>query len=277
MAVIALGGLTGGGARELGPVLAEKIGGDYVDRLILASAARHLGATVEVLHLREQRLPTVRERFGAFLERIMGGGAIAGVTSTPSGVGLPSQHLEDLHSSVVGRPGMPGSNLDPSYFSPGGALSPLTQEFEDLPQATITKSHRLEDEAYIRSMRHVIRALTSYGNVVIVGRGSVVILRDNPKVLRVGCVASYEDRIARVMQREDCNRKQAEKTLKQRDEARAKYFKVFFDLDNPDEPMLYHLVINTSDVDMEYAADMVFRASEALQDGRLIRRPSVSV
>ena len=43
MAVVTLGGLTGGGGRLLGPKLAERLNADYVDRLILTNAARHAG------------------------------------------------------------------------------------------------------------------------------------------------------------------------------------------------------------------------------------------
>ena len=49
MAVIALGGQTGGGARLLGPIVAQKLGADYVDRSILQKAASELGATVGAL------------------------------------------------------------------------------------------------------------------------------------------------------------------------------------------------------------------------------------
>ena len=58
MTVVALGGLTGAGARTMGPILAERMGADYVDRLILTNVARHVGATVEALHQREERPPT---------------------------------------------------------------------------------------------------------------------------------------------------------------------------------------------------------------------------
>lgn len=43
MTVVALGGQTGGGARLLGPAIAQALGANYVDRLILQAAAQHLG------------------------------------------------------------------------------------------------------------------------------------------------------------------------------------------------------------------------------------------
>ncbi len=52
MAVVTMGGLTGGGGRLLGALVAQRLGADYVDRLILTDTARHVGATVEALHQR---------------------------------------------------------------------------------------------------------------------------------------------------------------------------------------------------------------------------------
>ncbi len=71
MPVITMGGLEWGGARSLGPLVAERLGADYVDKLILTDIARHLGATVEALHEREARAPTRGDRFLRRLARIM--------------------------------------------------------------------------------------------------------------------------------------------------------------------------------------------------------------
>ena len=107
------------------------------------------------------------------------------------------------------------------------------------------------------------------GNTVIVGRGSHVILRDLPNVLRVGVVAEYDDRVTTIMERERISREDAERTMAARDEARLYYFRRFLGLDNPDAPELFHLVINISDVGLEYAAEMVSAASMAHAAGRL--------
>ena len=241
MAVVTLGGLTGGGGRLLGPKVAERLGADYVDRLILADAARQMGATVEALHQREERPVSRGERFSGMLQRILERSAVAGVGTDP-------------------------------YFGPG-ALATLTQEFEEIPQQTITRGHELEDEKYIEAMRGVMHQLAESGNVVIVGRGGSIILRSMPNVLRVGTVARLEDRIAGIMDRDRIDRAQAEQTLTDRDLARAYYFKRYFDIDNPDDPGLYHMVINTSDIDMDYAVDLVADACAALEKGTLERKP----
>ncbi|MDA1347865.1 MAG: cytidylate kinase family protein [Chloroflexi bacterium] len=50
MSVVAVGGLFASGGRLVGDAVAKRLGADYVDRLILAKAARELGATVQALH-----------------------------------------------------------------------------------------------------------------------------------------------------------------------------------------------------------------------------------
>ena len=239
MAVVTIGGLGGGGGRLLGPVVAQRLGADYVDRLILTGAARHIGATVEALHQREERPPTRGERFSGMLQRVLERAALTG---------------------TVGEP----------YFGPG-AMALLTEEFEDMPQPTITRGHDVENDKYIAAMQGVTTDLANAGNVVIVGRGGSIILRDHPGVLRVGTVARLEDRIARIMEAERLDRQQAESTLTARDQARAYYYKRYFGADDPDDPDLYHLVLNTSDLNLEYATEVVVQASEALEAGKLSR------
>ena len=91
-------------------------------------------------------------------------------------------------------------------------------------------------------------------------------------MLRVGAVAKLEDRIATIMSRERLSHEEAEKTIFARDKARAYYFNRFFGIDEPDSPELYHLLINTSAVDLEYAADLVVQAAKALEEGSLPRK-----
>ena len=240
MTVVAIGGLTGGGGRLLGPMVAEKLDADYVDRLILTRAARLVGATVEALHEREERAPTRADRFSGFLHRILERSAATGVSGDP-------------------------------YFGPG-SMAFLTEEFEEIPPQPATRRHEVEDKAYIEAIHNVIDEMASSGNVVLVGRAAALILRDEPNVLRVGAVADLDDRITRIMERDRIDRKQAEKVVADRDEAREHYFRRFFGIDDPDDPHLYHIVINTSAMNLEYASEVVADAARALGERRLEAR-----
>lgn len=243
MTVITFGGLAGAGARSIGPLVARRLEADYVDRLILTDVARHVGATVEALHQREERPPTTGERFSRLLQRILERSAVTGAGGDP-------------------------------YFGPGVAAF-LTEEYEDLPQPTITRGHELEDEKYIEGVRKVMREMAGSGNVVLVGRGGHVILRDLPDVLRVGVMAPMEARINTIVHREQLDLQRATETVEARDKARAYYFKRFFDIDEPDAPELYHFVINTSEISPEYAVDMIIHACDAMREGTLPKKVSV--
>ncbi len=233
MTVVALGGQTGGGARLLGPAIAQALGANYVDRLILQAAAQHLGATVAALHQKEERLPTKGQRFVRFLQTAMERSAVT--------------------DEVVGGLGVPAF---------------LTEEYES---PVITKGLDLEDAKYIEGLQVVIKDLADRDNVVIVGRGSSIILRGEPSVLRVGLVANWWDCVSRIQERELLSQGEAERTVIERDRARAFYFKRFFGVDDPDKPEFYHLVINTSDVAADYAVDLVVQGAKALEEGSFNR------
>ena len=237
MPIVSLSGLTGGGARKLGPTSAERLGSDYVDRLILTRAARKIGATVEALHDREERILTHGERFLRVVQNVLERSAVTSASGDP-------------------------------YFG-SSAVSLLTEEFEELPQPRITQGHELDDSLYITALTDIIHTIAKTGNVVIVGRGSPYILKDVPTALRVGTIAEWDDRVERVMEIDQLTKKDAERTIKARDNARGDYYKRYFNINDPDSPSLYHLVINTSATSNEYAIELVVQASLALAAGRL--------
>ena len=237
MSVITLGGMSGGSARSLGPMIAEKLGADYVDRIFLSNVAKELGATVEALQQREERPPTRTERWLRLVQRILERSAVTGAGRDP-------------------------------YFGPGVAAF-LTEEYEDIPQPVITKGHELEDDTYIEAIHSTMMDMAAEGNVVFVGRGGHVILNDLPNVLRVGVIAHQEDRIKTIMEREKLDHDVAETMIQNRDSARTYYFQKFFGLDEPDRPDLYHLVVNTSEVSLEYARDLVIDGLHALEEGKI--------
>ena len=239
MAVIVTGGLSGGGGRFLGPELSRRIDADYVDRLILSNVARELQATVEALDQREQRPATRSERFSRIIQRIME------------------------------RTAYTGGGPDP-YF---GTVYPefLISEYDELPTLITTRGHEIDDNAYITAIRAVIEDLANGDNVVIVGRGAHIILEDNPNVLRVGLIATFDDRVERIMVRERMSQSEAEEAILARDAARLEYFQRFFGIDAPDSAEHYHLVINTSEMNLDAATDIIIEASKELELGRLSR------
>ena len=237
MYTITLGGMSGGGARDIGPIVAQKLKADYVDRIFLSNIAKDVGATVEALHQREEKLPSRSEKWIHVIQRLL------------------------ERSAVTGSAGDP-------YFGPG-ITALLTEEYEDIPQPTITRGHEVEDDVYIESIESAMKEMAADGDVVFIGRGGHVILKDMPNVLRVGVVASLEDRVKTLMDREAIDSDKAIVTLEQRDQARKYFFKKYFELDEPDNPNLFHFTINSSEISTNYAAEMVIQNLNSFVDGRM--------
>jgi hypothetical protein len=78
MTVVTTNGPGGSGSREIGIEVARRLDCNYVDRLILAEAAKRLGAMVEVVAARGQRPVSRGDRIVRFLQTIMERSAGAG-------------------------------------------------------------------------------------------------------------------------------------------------------------------------------------------------------
>ena len=226
MSVITIGGLSGGGGRKIGPLLAKDLGFDYVDRLILTNASRSINASISAVSQIEERPRTLGERFSAKLQKILD---TAAVTS---------------------------SNIDP-YFGPY-LTSYLTEEFENLNSKTFLENpHEIDEHMLFESINKTIHELSESGDIILVGRGSHILLKDNPRALRVGIISEWEDRIKNIIEREKVDKQTAEQKIINRDQSRTTYFKRFFGIDNPDDPKHYHIVINLSNVTDQNAIEAI--------------------
>ena len=101
----------------------------------------------------------------------------------------------------------------------------------------------------------VIRQLADRGGVIL-GRGATVILRDSPHVLRVRLDGPPEGRIRRVVERQGIDEQTARHDQRHTDRARKAYLRHFYGVDGTD-PRLYDLVIDTTQVSDQEAADRI--------------------
>lgn len=101
-----------------------------------------------------------------------------------------------------------------------------------------------------------ILRLATVGNVIIVGRGGVVITSKLPNVFHVRLVGSLEKRIEYGTRVYGLDRNAAAEFIRKRDEGRKRYLKDYFDAD-VNNPLLYHLVINTDLVPYDEAVHLI--------------------
>jgi cytidylate kinase len=98
--------------------------------------------------------------------------------------------------------------------------------------------------------------LAQIGNVILVGRGANIVTKELENVFHVHLVGTLEKRIKRAQEVFNLDEKAATKYIKQKDKSRRRYIKDNFDQDM-DNPLLYHVVINTDLVQYNEAARMI--------------------
>ena len=175
-----------------------------------------------------------------------------------SDVGLSSQDIVDFTEDdykvksfwdrLFGSSGL--SDPSGTYAVTGQAVSSLA-------------TAQMDQEGTVRLVNRAIEKAYERGNVVIVGRGGQVVLRDKLDVIKVRVQAPMSTRIERLESYEGILRENAESTARDRDKAASKYMERFFGVDWND-PELYHLVINSEKLDTNAVADVIVSTTKQL-------------
>jgi cytidylate kinase len=119
-----------------------------------------------------------------------------------------------------------------------------------------------EWQAYQSQVKRIIRDLADQGNVVIVGRGSQMVLRSRPDVLHVRVVAPFEARVAQLQEERQVSAESARACLEASDKARTRYLRRSHAV-RLNDPTLYHLTLNTGFLSLSQAVDLVIQAFQA--------------
>jgi CMP/dCMP kinase len=132
----------------------------------------------------------------------------------------------------------------------------------------------VHDLAVLSLSKRAILAAVQAGNMVIIGRGGQILLKDSPGVLHVRIEASVEVRLERVKNqlKAEPGASNSEKNLARaaadliasRDMASADYLKRFFNIDWHD-PQLYHIVLNLGKFNVDQAVQIIASAARILE------------
>ncbi len=127
------------------------------------------------------------------------------------------------------------------------------------------RSGPMNEATYMEYMSEAIRNLADQGNVVFIGRGAQLILRDRPGVLHVHLYAPPEVRARRIQERRGLpNFDAAKRVIQQADEQRKSWFRRFFTGADWKNPRYYHLMIDTSRVPPDLAVAIIVQAAQAV-------------
>ena len=108
----------------------------------------------------------------------------------------------------------------------------------------------------VQKTSETILHLATLGGVILVGRGATIVTAGLDNVFHVRLVGSPERRVERIMRRHELNRKAALSFIVREDKGRARYLKKHFG-EEIDNPLLYHLTINTDRLDCPEAARLI--------------------
>jgi len=132
----------------------------------------------------------------------------------------------------------------------------------------------------VRQTVETILRLAEQGHVILIGRGANIITGKLQHVFHVRLVGSMERRIRHIQEIRGVGHKSALAFIHNEDRGRRRYLKKHFGQDL-DDPLLYHMVINTDRVPYERAAQIIGaavlagthpRRDERVQRARVTRK-----
>jgi cytidylate kinase len=123
-----------------------------------------------------------------------------------------------------------------------------------LPPASFTS------EDFRRATEEVLLRQAATGEGVILGRAGMVVLRRDPRVLRVRLTGSSERRVRQAMEIGGVDERTATDALTRLDRAQSDYVRQFYGADIHDCG-LYHLVIDSTTVPLDVCVELIAHAA----------------
>jgi cytidylate kinase len=111
-------------------------------------------------------------------------------------------------------------------------------------------------EKLVHKITETVLRLAELGNVILIGRGATLITSRLNYAFHVRLVGSEEKRVRHMQELLPLGEKEARAFVRAEDRGRRRYTKRYYGRD-VDDPLLYHLMINTDLVDYDAAARII--------------------
>jgi cytidylate kinase len=122
-------------------------------------------------------------------------------------------------------------------------------------------------EDFRRATEEVLLQRAATGEGVILGRAAVIVLRDDPRALRIRLDGAPERRVGQAMRlNRGLDRETAERTLRDLDRTHEAYAQQFYGVSIRD-PDLYHLMIDATAIDLDACIELIALAVPSLVTG----------
>ena len=148
----------------------------------------------------------------------------------------------------------------------GTGASVIAKELSERLDIPFYDKVNVEQEVHknmYESEAEAIRELAEHP-CIILGRCASEILKDQSNVFNIYVCAEKEDRVARVMERDELSREDALKRIEETDAEREKYYnrhtgRIWGDVSD------YHIILDTSHWGIDNCADVLMRYFERMQ------------
>ena len=121
----------------------------------------------------------------------------------------------------------------------------------------------ISEEVYVDLLHEIINKIYEGGNAVIIGRGSQYILKDKQDAFHVLVAANKDDRGKFLVNKYGLSPKEAMQAVDLDDKRRKNLFRKFGKTDY-DQPLCYHLVLNTSKIDLKAGCEIICELANIL-------------
>lgn len=205
---------------------------------------------------RRERPPvvTIAARFGA------GGSVVGPRVAQQLGVLFLDRVI---NARVADRAGVSEEVVTAYTEQPRAGLRGLLASLSRLASPLDAAEDRpIGDEGTLRKEVELFMAEASVSGGVIIGRGANFVLRGLPGVLTVLLTGPREARVEQAMRLHQLDRATAERETDRNDEARLGYVRRNYGAERED-PADYHLIIDSTALDLDTVVDLIVRASDA--------------
>jgi cytidylate kinase len=117
-------------------------------------------------------------------------------------------------------------------------------------------------EDFRHATEQVLLRQAETGEGVILGRGSVIVLREHPGALRVRLDGPPERRIQQAMRLRGIDEATAERAMRHNDRTHAAYIKHFYDAELNDTS-LFHLVLDSTSIAIDACVELIELAARS--------------
>ena len=155
--------------------------------------------------------------------------------------------------------------VSPGSFplSAAAYASELGLEFAYVSEFDTKDTAYLDRGTYQLLITTLVQDFGQTGRAVVVGRASQIILAEHTQACHVKIVAPFELRCERVVESQGVDEDGARKLVEQHDQWRNDYLRNYHGADW-DDPLLYHLTINSGRMDCDDAADLIVEYARKL-------------